>query len=140
MAPVTIGEGATAQVQADIQKLGTNLLQVFRGQGFGGGGSRSAAPPFTMDDVRAIEEEVSGVRAVAPASNTSAQAIYGNSNWQTQVTGTSGSFQFDQLALELVVAAVDLGRHGLAGADRLQPLLLQLLQLLEGGGHLLELG
>jgi putative ABC transport system permease protein len=38
---VTIGEGATAQVQADIQKLGTNLLQVFRGQGFGpGGGAR----------------------------------------------------------------------------------------------------
>jgi putative ABC transport system permease protein len=90
---VTIGEGATAQVQADIQKLGTNLLQVFRGQGFGGGGgSRSSAPPFTMEDVRAIEDEVNGVRAVAPASNTSAQAIYGNSNWQTQVTGTSDKY------------------------------------------------
>src|SRR5687767_8540023 len=77
---VTIGDGATAQIQADIQKLGTNLLQVFRGQGFGGpGGARSASPPFTMDDVLAIETEVSGVRAVAPASNTQAQAIYGNS-------------------------------------------------------------
>ena len=44
---VTIGEGATAQVQADIQKLGTNLLQVFRGQGFGGpGGARIVSPPF----------------------------------------------------------------------------------------------
>ena len=64
---VTIGEGATAQVQADIQKLGTNLLQVFRGQGFGGGGgARSPSPPFTMDDVEAIENEISGVRAVAP--------------------------------------------------------------------------
>ena len=90
---VTIGEGATAQVQADIQKLGTNLLQVFRGQGFGGGGgARSAAPPFTMDDVRAIENEISGVRAVAPSSNTQAQAIYGNSNWSTQVTGTSDKY------------------------------------------------
>ena len=90
---VTIGEGATAQVQADIQKLGTNLLQVFRGQGFGGGGgARSAAPPFTMEDVRAIENEISGVRAVAPSSNTSAQAIYGNTNWSTQVTGTSDKF------------------------------------------------
>jgi putative ABC transport system permease protein len=47
---VTIGQGATAQVQADIQKLGTNLLQVFRGQGFGGGGARSSAPPFTSED------------------------------------------------------------------------------------------
>jgi len=42
---VTIGQGATAQVQADIQKLGTNLLQVFRGQGFGGGGGGSAPLP-----------------------------------------------------------------------------------------------
>ena len=90
---VTIGEGATAQVQADIQKLGTNLLQVFRGQGFGGGGgARSSSAPFTSDDVRAIEQEISGVRAVAPSSNTMAQAIYGNSNWSTQVTGTSDQF------------------------------------------------
>jgi putative ABC transport system permease protein len=90
---VTIGEGATAQVQADIQKLGTNLLQVFRGQGFGGGGgARSSAPPFTLEDVRAIEREINGVRAVAPSSNTGAQVIYGNSNWSTQVTGTSDKF------------------------------------------------
>lgn len=89
---VTIGEGATAQVQADMQKLGTNLLQVFRGQGFGGGGARSAAPPFTIEDVRAIEEEITGIRAVAPASNSSAQAIYGNSNWSTQIVGTSDKY------------------------------------------------
>jgi len=90
---VTIGDGATAQIQADIQKLGTNLLQVFRGQGFGGpGGARSAAPPFSMDDVRAIQDEVSGIAAIAPSSNSSAQAIYGNTNWQTQITGTSDAF------------------------------------------------
>ncbi|MFO7306720.1 MAG: ABC transporter permease [Gammaproteobacteria bacterium] len=89
---VTIGEGATAQVQADMQKLGTNLLQVFRGQGFGGGGARGAAPPFTLDDVRAIEEEVTGIRAVAPTSNTSVQAIYGNANWSTQVVGTTDQY------------------------------------------------
>jgi len=90
---VTIGDGATAQIQADIQKLGTNLLQVFRGQGFGGpGGARSAAPPFTMEDVNAIEAEINGVRAVAPTSNSSTQAIYGNSNWSTGVTGTTDKF------------------------------------------------
>jgi putative ABC transport system permease protein len=90
---VTIGDGATAQIQADIQKLGTNLLQVFRGQGFGGGGgARSSAPPFSMDDVHAIEEQISGVAAVAPSSNASTQAIYGNTNWSTQITGTSDAF------------------------------------------------
>jgi putative ABC transport system permease protein len=91
---VTIGEGATAQVQADIQKLGTNLLQVFRGQGFGpgGGGSRSASPPFDVSDATAIANEISGVRAVAPSSQSSTQAIYGNANWSTQVVGTTDAF------------------------------------------------
>ncbi|HEY0682341.1 MAG TPA: ABC transporter permease [Steroidobacter sp.] len=90
---VTIGEGATAQVQADIQKLGSNLLQVFRGQGFGGpGGARSSSPPFTMDDVEAVKNEISGVRTVAPAANTSAQAIYGNANWSTMVTGSDDQY------------------------------------------------
>jgi putative ABC transport system permease protein len=90
---VTIGEGATAQVQADIQKLGTNLLQVFRGQGFGpGGGARSSSPPFDLGDASAIEADVSGVRAVAPTAQSSTQAIYGNSNWSTQVTGTTDRF------------------------------------------------
>jgi len=90
---VTIGEGATARVQADIQKLGSNLLQVYRGQGFGGGGgARQSAPPFSVDDVEAIKNEISGVRAVAPTIGTGAQAIYGNSNWATQVQGTDDQY------------------------------------------------
>ena len=90
---VTIGEGATAQVQADIQKLGSNLLTVFRGQGFGGGGgARQSAPPFSADDVEAIKNEISGVRTVAPTIGTGTQAIYGNSNWATQVQGTDDQY------------------------------------------------
>ena len=42
---VTLGDGATAQVTADISNLGSNMLQVRPGQGFHGpGGSRSTAP------------------------------------------------------------------------------------------------
>jgi len=89
---VTIGEGATAQVQADIQKLGTNLLQVFRGQGFGGGGgARSSAPPFEVADATAIEG-LGGVRTVAPMLQSSTQAIFGNTNWSTQAVGTTDRF------------------------------------------------
>jgi putative ABC transport system permease protein len=90
---VSIGEGVTAQVQADIQKLGTNLLQVFRGQGFGGGGgARASAPPFEIEDAIAIENEITGVEAVAPSSGSGTQAIYGNTNWSTQVTGSTDKF------------------------------------------------
>ena len=45
-----------------------------------------------MDDVTAIENDISGVRAVAPTSNQGTQAIYGNANWSTQVTGTSDKY------------------------------------------------
>jgi putative ABC transport system permease protein len=90
---VTIGDGATAQVRADISKLGSNLLQVFPGQGFRGpGGARSASQPFKMDDVEAIGQSVSGVEAVAPSANSGTQAIYGNSNWSTTITGTTEQF------------------------------------------------
>jgi putative ABC transport system permease protein len=89
---VSIGEGVTAKVQSDIEKLGSNLLQVFRGQGFGGGGARGSAPPFAVEDANAIQNEIGGVAAVAPSSNSGTQAIYGNNNWATQVTGTTDKF------------------------------------------------
>jgi putative ABC transport system permease protein len=90
---VTIGDGVTAQIQADISKLGTNLLQVFRGQGFGGGGgARISAPPFTLEDATTIENELTGVQAVAPTAQSNGQVIYGNNNWFTQVTGTTDKF------------------------------------------------
>jgi putative ABC transport system permease protein len=90
---VTIGDGATAQVRADISKLGSNLLQVFPGQGFRGpGGARSSSTPFKMDDVDAIGQSVSGVEAVAPSANNGTQAIYGNNNWSTSITGSTDQF------------------------------------------------
>ena len=89
---VTIGEGATAQVQAEIGKLGTNLLQVFPGQGFrGAGGARQQSKRFEVEDADAIAT-LPGVAAVAPAANSNTQAIYGNTNWSTQITGTTDQF------------------------------------------------
>jgi putative ABC transport system permease protein len=90
---VTLGGGATAKVTNDISKLGSNLLQVRPGSGFHGpGGRRTAATPFEADDALAIERQISGLRAVAPASTKSVQAIYGNQNSPTQVTGTTNGF------------------------------------------------
>ena len=90
---VTIGEGATAQVQADIQKLGTNLLQVFRGQGFGGRAAR--APRRRRSAWRTCVRSRTRSPACAPwrrARTRWPQAIYGNTNWSTQVTGTTDKF------------------------------------------------
>jgi putative ABC transport system permease protein len=58
---VTLGKGATAKVTSDISKLGSNLLQVRPGQGFGRGGMRSTAVLFKVDDAVAIDREISGL-------------------------------------------------------------------------------
>ena len=90
---VTLGNGATAQVTAEIASLGTNLLQVRPGQGFRGpGGTRSTAPMLTAKDAEAIRTDISGVAAVAPSVTQGVQAIYGNANWSTAVTGSTSEF------------------------------------------------
>jgi putative ABC transport system permease protein len=89
---VTLGKGATAKVTSDIAKLGSNLLQVRPGQGFGPGGRRSTADSFKAADAEAIEQEISGLAAVAPSASKGTQAIYGNQNWSTAVTGTTSAF------------------------------------------------
>ena len=87
---VTTGQGTTAQVAADMAKLGTNLLMVRTGRGFGP--PTSASRNFTSDDVNAVESQVTGVRAVAPSSSRTMTAIFGNENYNTSVTGTDNRF------------------------------------------------
>jgi putative ABC transport system permease protein len=90
---VTLGRGATVQVTEQIASLGSNLLQVRPGQGFHrSGGASSSAEPFRNEDVEAISRQVSGLRAVAPVSSRGTQAIYGNQNWSTTVTGSTNAY------------------------------------------------
>jgi putative ABC transport system permease protein len=88
----TIGAGATAKVTADIASLGTNMLMVRPGQGYGPGGARADAPPFKIEDADAIAREIYGVTAAAPTSQKIMQAISSSKNWSTTVTGGTASF------------------------------------------------
>ncbi len=90
---VTLGSGATAKVTGDISKLGSNMLQVWVGQAFRrSGGVRSDAPPFKMEDAAAIARHIAGIEAVAPVSIKPLQAIYGNANRSTNVTGSTADY------------------------------------------------
>ena len=88
----TIGAGATAKVTADIASLGTNLLMVRPGQGYGPGGARADAPAFKVEDADAIAREIYGVAAVAPTAQKPVQAIASSKNWSTTVTGGTAAF------------------------------------------------
>jgi putative ABC transport system permease protein len=97
----TLGNGATAAVRQQISSLGANILQLRPGQGFGRGGGGPRPPDFDPDDVTAIANQLTGVRAVAPQASTSGIAIYEGSNWNTTVNGTTASyFEAQQWKLE----------------------------------------
>jgi putative ABC transport system permease protein len=89
---VTLGRGATAQVTSDIGSLGSNVLTLVPGQRMGPGGASGAARPFEARHVEALLREMPLLAAVAPVSSQALNAIVGNANWQTRVSGTTGAF------------------------------------------------
>jgi len=89
---VTLGQATTQAVQKQIAALGTNVLQVRPGQGFGRGGGGPRPPDFDPDDVTAIQRQITGVTAVAPQAQSTATVIYEGANWSTTINGTTGGY------------------------------------------------
>ncbi|MBO9576438.1 MAG: ABC transporter permease [Sphingobium sp.] len=88
---VTLGNGATASVQSQISSLGSNLLNVNMGGGFGRGGG-APPKPFDEEDVQAVRDQVGGVLRVAPQAQSSVTAVYEAQNWSTTVNGTTDDY------------------------------------------------
>jgi putative ABC transport system permease protein len=92
---MSIGEGATAGVQAQFESMGSNLLMVFPGSSRAGGvrggfGSRST---LTVADAQAIAREAPSVEAAAYLYMHGAQLVAGNRNWRTTLHGTTPPYQ-----------------------------------------------
>jgi putative ABC transport system permease protein len=96
IAMVSIGQGASASVQAQIESIGTNLLFVSAGaQNVGGvrsGTGDTGTNTLTVDDLQAIKREVPSVSMVTPSVNARSQLVAGNMNWNTAVTGVSEEY------------------------------------------------
>jgi putative ABC transport system permease protein len=94
IAMVSIGEGAKAQVEASYASMGSNMLIVLPGSTTAGGvqGGFGSAPTVTWDDLKAIQTQLSAVRAAAPQLRTNAQILSDDQNWTTQVNGTTGDY------------------------------------------------
>ena len=96
IAMVSIGQGAQASVQAQIESIGTNLLFVSAGaQNVGGvrsGTGDSGTNTLTVEDLEAIRREVPSVAMLTPAVNTRSQLVSGNMNWNTSIQGVSEQY------------------------------------------------
>ena len=94
IAMVGIGNGAKAQVEAQIASLGQNVILIFSGSttssgirtGWGNAGT------LKIEDAEAIRREVSGVVAVSEEIRAATQVAAGNQNWLTQVLGESADY------------------------------------------------
>jgi putative ABC transport system permease protein len=86
---VTLGQGATLAVKAQISSLGNNLLTLRPGAGFGSRASSAGVPYFTEKDATIIGEQIAGIAAVAPVRSASLSTIYLQNARASSVTGTT---------------------------------------------------
>jgi putative ABC transport system permease protein len=91
---VAIGEGASARIEQAIVNIGANMIWIEAG-GVNRGGVRTGAygtKTLTVEDFRAIQDQVSLVTNVSPHVDTRVQLIFGNQNWNSTVRGVSPAY------------------------------------------------
>jgi len=94
IAMVGIGNGAKAQVEAQIASLGQNVILIFSGSttssgirtGWGGAGT------LKIEDADAIRREVSDVIGVSEEVVSTTQVAAVNQNWFTRIFGESADY------------------------------------------------
>ena len=94
IAMVGIGNGARAQVEAQVASLGQNVIQISPGSTRSGGVRQGAdsANTLTVEDAGAISEEIPDVLAVSPEVKTKSQIVAGNRNWSASIYGESPDY------------------------------------------------
>jgi len=103
IAMISIGQGATGQIQASIEGLGSNLLTIMPGAMRTGVmmASRGTAQTLKENDIEVLKP-ISGVISVVPVNQRTFQVVAPNgNNTRTNVIGASAEiFQVREISLE----------------------------------------
>jgi putative ABC transport system permease protein len=89
---VTLGQGATLAVKAQIASLGSNLLTVRPGAGFGSRASSAGVPHFTEQDAVILGEQIASIASIAPVRTAALSTIYRHNARSSGVTGTTPAY------------------------------------------------
>jgi putative ABC transport system permease protein len=94
IAMVGIGNGAKAQVEAQIASLGENVILIFSGSTTSSGihTGWGSAGTLKIEDAEAIRREVPDVVAISEEVVSTTQVAAGNQNWFTRVFGESSDY------------------------------------------------
>ncbi|MBW2091427.1 MAG: ABC transporter permease [Deltaproteobacteria bacterium] len=90
----SIGRGANASIQKQINDLGTNMLMIFSGSSKKGGvrAGYGTKPTLTVKDALAIERECPAVLHSSYLISRNVQVVNGKTNWGTKGYGVSPNF------------------------------------------------
>ena len=88
IALVTLGQGTTDKVTADLAKLGSNMLIARPGGPTPGPPSGQDSRSFAMRDVEALRAGLRNVRGVAPTATKQVKVVLGSASQDTTATGT----------------------------------------------------
>ena len=91
---VSVGNGASREVDRQINSLGTNMLVIFAGSSRVMGRSVGAGSdlPLSESDMQAVRDKVNGVTAIAGQLSDGAAVVHGNANWMTTVSGVHADY------------------------------------------------
>jgi putative ABC transport system permease protein len=92
---IAIGNGARAQVAAQVASLGQNVVMVYSTSSSSSTGVRQGygtTATLVPEDAEAIASEVPGVVAVSPELYAYLQVVAGNQNWKTKLYGEAPAY------------------------------------------------
>jgi putative ABC transport system permease protein len=131
---VAVGQAGTARAQAELDKLGDNLVWIEAGSrnvnGIRSGSNGDTS--LTMEDAEAIRREIPLIRDISPQIDGTVSLRHGNRSWTTRYRGESAAYvdikrwdlaagaPFTDLDVQRAESKLLIGetvRHELFGAD-----------------------
>src|SRR5690606_31793801 len=95
IAIVSLGEGLRHQFTSNINSMGGDVFFMTPVSPKRPGQARQPMKMFTMDDMRAVEEQATLVRDVIPAIDVGVTAKHGNNNTNGHVLGVDADYMDD---------------------------------------------
>ena len=108
---LSIGEGSKRSIRNQISGMGSNMIFVMPGSQQRGGAmmGNANAKTLTLDDVEKLQKESQFLSAVSPQVTSSGQAINGNKNIPTSMTGANEKFleirKYELMIISIIIIA-----------------------------------
>ena len=91
---VSVSSGSKQEIEAQIDRLGSNMLSIRPGARMMGGrhGGSGTAAPLTEKHIKRLKDKFGFIDGISGSISDTVPAVYGNNNWTTSVTGIHADY------------------------------------------------